>query len=269
MIWGEISLWSVKVASGSRKNPNPHETYPNSWSQLLMCLNFSILHRVVILFHLHQHISICFFCHLLLKNLNYPRPGFSFLFCVCSVPGITRSQSIKSTFEVRILKQLLIQINPLYLILSFSFFFLHILLKPAPNLSPWEEKVCYIAFDIPEEGRQIYQVLATSVTLCSWPFSIDVTDTVAANIGSGLNQNLLLYSLALKNWVGKGIMMSICASFMANPFLHVYPYPLKILKLAWQQFKAFQLRGEQCRWMFSFSIHVMQKQRFSCFWPAC
>lgn len=47
-------------------------------------------------------------------------------------------------------------------------------------------------------GKETYQTLATSVMLCSWPFLIDITDTVAPNTGSGIIQNFILFSHYIK-----------------------------------------------------------------------
>lgn len=207
--------------------------------------------------------------HLKFKNLNYLRPRLSFLFCICTVPGIMRSQSINSTSEVRILKQLLILIKNSYLLLSLFFAY------PAKN---WHKSVplrtkrllCCLWYFRRKMGKETYQTLthqcsALFMALFYWwnrHRSLQHKETASFRIS-------YYFHITLKIGVGKGIMMLICASFLANPFLHVYPYLPHILKLAWQQFKAFQLREEQCRWKFFFSIHVMQNQRFSCFWPVC
>lgn len=71
---------------------------------------------------------------LMLMDLSYLRPGLCFVFCVCTVPGVMRSQSINNSSEIRILKQLFIQIKTLYLIfLSLFFFFAYPAKNPLKN----------------------------------------------------------------------------------------------------------------------------------------
>lgn len=199
MIGGEISLWSVKAASEFLKALLKiliHlETYPESWQLLLMCLNFSILHwqKLYCNFILPPSACLCVVIHLMLKNLSYLRPRLSFLFCICTVPGVMRSQSIS---EVRILKQLLIQMKTLYLIL---FFFFAYPAKNWPKSVPLRIKsLCCLWYFRRKVGRETYQTLATRVMLCSWPFLIDITDTVASNTGSCIIQNFILFSHYIK-----------------------------------------------------------------------